>query len=526
LQNTIWYYTGRQYGLQGDGCVFDMEAMLAAFTVVFAWDTLLFIFIGVAIGVSVGAIPGLAHNLPMALVLPMAFFLPFHQTMGLLVGTYKGGTYGGSITAISFGTPGTPGSAATVTDGYALTRKGKGIKALLMGLYSSVTGDMFSDLVLMFVAVPIGLFAPRFGPAELTALYFLSLSLVVVFSTEDPGRGILSAGIGFFLASIGRDIITGSIRLTFGLRELEAGIPLVPLLMGLFAMPEIINQIHTVLAKPELAGRLGEKAKEFREKVKEESLTWREFIGCWRGLAIGSVLGTFLGALPGPGATLAAYTAHSTTKRFSKDQDYGVGSLEGVAAAEAGNNATCGATFIPLLTFGIPGSSIAALFMAALMMEGIPLGPRVIVDHTVTIYTLFLLLLLANPFNLLVGKLLIPVYSKLAQMPATIIWPTIAVVLVLGTYAYSTRPFDITIAIAAGLLGYFMMWYRIPIGPLILAYLVAPLFEASLRRGIILSRGDWTYFFQSSISMTIWVITIAAVVFFIRGRNKPGPGEG
>ncbi len=500
--------------------MFDMAAMLEAFYVVFALDTVLFIFIGVAIGVSVGAIPGLAHNLPMALVLPMAFFLPFHQTMGLLVGTYKGGTYGGSITAISFGTPGTPGAAATVADGYALTRKGKGVKALLMGLYASVTGDMFSDIVLIFVAVPIGLLAPRFGPAELTALYFLSLSLVVVFSTEDPGRGILSAGMGFFLASIGRDVITGSLRFTFGMRQLEAGVPLVPLLMGLFAMPEIINQIHTLLTKPEVAGRFGEKAQEIGKKVKEQGLSLKEFLGCWRGLAIGSVFGTFLGALPGPGATLAAYTAHSTTQRFSKDPDYGKGSLEGVAAAEAGNNATCGATFIPLLTFGIPGSSIAALFMAALMMEGIPLGPRVIVDHTSTIYILFLLLLLANPLNLLVGRLLIPVYSRLASMPAHLVWPVITVVLVLGTYAYSTRPFDITIAIAAGVLGYFMSWYKLPVGPLILAYLVAPLFEASLRRGLILSRGDWMYFVNSPISQTIWAVTIIAVIFFLRGRKK------
>ncbi len=499
--------------------MFDMDALMAAFAVVVAWDTALFILIGVAVGVSVGAIPGLAHNLPMALVLPMAFFLPFHQTMGLLVGTYKGGTYGGSITAISFGTPGTPGAAATVQDGYALTKKGKGLKALLMGLYASVTGDMFSDIVLIFVAVPIGMFAPRFGPAELTALYFLSLSLVVVFSTEDPGRGILSAAIGFLLACVGRDIITGSLRFTFGVRALEAGIPLVPLLMGLFAMPEVIRQLHVVLIKPQLAGRLGEKAKQL-EKLKEVGLTFREFIGCWRGLAIGSVLGTFLGALPGPGATLAAYTAHSATQRFSKDPEYGRGSLEGVAAAEAGNNATCGATFVPLLTFGIPGSSIAALFMAALMMEGIPLGPRVIIDHTVHIYTLFLLLLLANPFNLLVGRLLIPVYSKLAQLPATVIWPIILVVLVLGTYSYSTRPFDITIAIAAGLLGFFMQWYKIPVGPLVLAYLVAPLFEASLRRSLIIARGDYTFFFGSSISITIWIITIISIVFFIRGRKK------
>lgn len=490
--------------------------MQTAFYVVFALDTALFILLGVAIGISVGAIPGLAHNLPIALVLPLSFFLPFHQTMGLLVGTYKGGTYGGSITAISFSTPGTPGAAATVADGYALFKAGKGVKALQMGLYASVTGDVFSDLVLIFVAVPIGLLAPRFGPSELTALYFLSLSLVVVFSTEDPGRGILSAGFGFLLASVGRDIVTGSLRLTFGFRPLEAGVPLVPLLMGLFAMPEIIKQIHEIIMHPEKAGKYGEVI----ETLKEKGLTLKEYLSCWRGLAIGSVLGTFLGALPGPGATLAAYTSHGVTSRFTKDPMYGKGSLEGVAAAEAGNNATCGATFIPLLTFGIPGSTIAALFMAALIMQGIPLGPRVIIDHTVIIYTLFLLLLVANPFNLLVGRLLIPVYSKMAKMKAEVIWPLIAFLLIIGTYAYSTRPFDIVICVFAGLLGYFFYWYGIPLGPLILAYLVTPLFEASFRQSLIISRGDWSFFIGSNISKVLWIITALSIIFFLKGRKK------
>ncbi len=501
--------------------MFEMDAMREAFYMVFALDTVLFIMLGVLIGISVGAIPGLAHSLPIALVLPFSFVLPLHQTMGLLIGTYKGGTFGGSITAISFGTPGTSGAAATVKDGHALTQLGKGKKALQMGLYSSITGDVISDIVLIFLVVPIGAVAPRFGPAELTALYFVALSLVVVFTAQNPGKGIISAGIGFFLAIIGRDILTGGIRFTFGLRQLEAGIELVPLLVGFFALPNIIKEIHGVITKPTKPEVSGEDPKELMKK-KEEGLTFKEFISSWRGLGLGTITGTLLGALPGPGATLCSYTAYSVVSQISKDENYGKGALEGVATAETANNATCGATFIPMLTFGIPGSSIAALLMAALIMEGIPLGPRTVVDHTEAVYTLFLLLILANPFNLILGKLLIPVYSKLTRIPASVLWPVIALVIVIGMYALNHRPFDIVICLAAGLIGYFFKWFKLPDGPLVLAFLVTPLFEANFRQAITMARGDITFFFGSPISQTLWIVAIIAIVFFVTRRRKSG----
>ncbi len=498
---------------------FNVEAALAATSLVLALDTALFVVIGIVVGITTGAIPGLAHSLPIALVLPFSFFLPIHQTMGLLIGTYQGGTYGGSITAIAFGTPGTPGAAATVADGYALTQQGKGKKALQMGLYSSVVGGVFGSLVLIFLVVPIGSMAPRFGPGELTALYFLALSLVVVFSTENPGKGILSAGIGFFLAIIGRDIITGGLRFTFGIRYMQAGFPLVPLLMGFFALPEIIKQIHGVITDPAHAGEVSEKGLELPKRA-EEGLTLKEFLRSWRGTGIGSVVGTFLGALPGPGATLAAYTSYSVNSQFTSDRKYGKGSLEGVAAAESANNATCGATFIPMLTFGIPGSSIAALLMAALIMEGVPVGPRVVIDHTQVVYTIFLLMLLANPVNLIFGKLLIPVFTRLTKIPASILWPAIAIILVIGTYAYNNRPFDIIMCIAAGLIGYFYRWFKLPDGPLVLAFLVTPLFEASFRQALTISRGDYWYFIGSNISRTLWVVTALSIFFFLKKKRK------
>ena len=499
----------------------DIVALQTALGDVFTVQTIFFASLGVVIGISVGAIPGLAHTLPIAMVLPFAFVLDLAPFMGMLIGTYTAGTYGGSITAIAFGTPGTASASATVADGYALTQAGKGKKALQMALYASLVGASISAFFLIFLVVPIGRLAPRFGPAELTALFCMALALVVVFAAENPGKGIMSAGIGFFLAVIGRDPITAGLRFTFGLRELQAGFPLVPLLMGFFAVPVIIKEIGKILSKPAKSeeGELGE---DILEKVKkrEEGLTLKEFLGSWKAMGVGSLIGTFLGALPGPGAVLASYTSYSINSQLTKDKNYGKGSLDGIAAAEAGNNGTCSATFIPMLTFGIPGSSISALLMAALIMQGVPLGPRVVIDHTAVVYTLFLLLLIAVPAKYIFGRLLIPVFSTLTKIPAAILWPIITVFLVIGIYAYDHTPFHIVLALAAGLVGYFYNWYKLPPGPMILAFLVAPLFERAFRNALTMSRGNPLFFIRSNIAFGLWLTTVVAIVLFVWNRRR------
>ena len=498
----------------------DLSALMGAIPEVFSLYTIVFVMFGVLLGITVGAIPGLGPGLAIALVLPFSFILPLGPLMGMLIGTYKAGTYGGSISAINFATPGTGGGAAALPDGYGLTLQGKGRKALEMDLYASVIGGIFSTLVLMFLVVPIGQAAPRFGPAELTALYMLALSLIVVFSTQNPGKGFLAAGVGFFLSIVGRDVVTGALRFTFGMRQLQGGIPLVPVLMGFFAIPVIVKQIHALITDPEGAGKLGDGTTNLDTK-KQEGLTLKELKSCTRSISIGCVLGSLLGALPGPGASLAAYTSHTVDNQLSKDPMHGKGSLEGVAAAEAGNNATTGATFIPMLTFGIPGSSIAALLMAALVMEGVPVGPRVVVDHIQVVYTLFLLMFVANIFTLIEGKLLIPVFTKLTDIPAIYLWSIIAMFVVIGTYAVNNIAFYTVIALGAGVIGYFFKWFKVPDGPFILAFLVAPLFERSFRQALILSRGDYRYFFGSGIAITLWAITITAILWFVIKRKKP-----
>ncbi len=525
----------------------DIPSLTIALAQVFAYDTILFIALGLIIGITAGAIPGLGHGLPIALALPLTLIIPFNQSIGLLIGIYKGGNFGGSITAVSFGTPGTSGAAATVDDGYALTKKGRGREALGMCLYSSTFGDTLSDLVLIFAAIPIGLFAPRLGPFELTALFTLSLTLVIFFAADDPPRGLASAGIGFFLAVIGRDVLGPQVRYTFGISALRSGVPLVPLLMGMFAFPEMIYQLHQWIqryvyaarAQKDMQNAQEEGTKKMRmffcddntqstEYSSKESadksgppLSFKNFVKSWRGLAIGTICGTVFGALPGPGATVSSYSAYGLAKRFSPYAEfYGKGSLEGLASAESANSATTGATFIPLLTFGVPGSSIAALFLAALLLQGIPVGPRVIVDHPTTVYTLFLVLLVANPMILLIGKVLIPIFSRICMLSAHYLWPIIGLTALIGTYSLNNRAVDMLLALAAGLLGFLFRRFRIPIGPFILTYMVSPLFEAALRQSISLSRGNILNFFSSSISITLWSFVVVAVLLFIRRKKK------
>lgn len=495
---------------------FEPDVFISVLQSIFAVAPLLYLLGGLIVGIGIGAIPGLTPLLGVALLLPVMGALPLQSGLALLIGTYKGATFGGSITAIKFATPGTAASTAIVQDGFALSQKGQTVKAQKMALYASITGDTFSDLVLILVAVPLGAIAPRFGPAELTGLFFASLTLIIVFTGKDPAKGLIAAGVGFFISMIGRDVSTGVLRFTFGIPGLRAGVALVPLLLGLFALPEIIAQIHaSALRKRHLEKDAVDAPGEDR------GLSGREFLGAWRGLSIGSLVGTFIGALPGPGSTLASYTAYALSQQVSaKPDEYGHGSTEAIAASESANNATCGSNLIPLLTFGIPGSAIAGIFGAALMIQGVPMGPRVMTDFPDVVYTLFLLLLLANPLNLVVGRVFMGVYSNLDKVPVIILWPVIALLTVIGTYAFQSRPFDVVILLGAAVLGCCFRIFNISLAPLVLAYLIGPLFETSLLRALRLARGDYLYFVSSPIAMTMWILSALAIIAFIIGNRR------
>jgi len=494
------------------------------FALLIQWDILLFISLGVLIGLTVGVIPGMTATMGLALVLPFTFRLNLYQSVALLIGIYKASMFGGSISAITFGTPGTPAAVLDVLDGFALTKKGQANKALQLSLYASLIADVGSDLVLLGIVGPLAILALAFGPREMFFLMLVAFTTVLMFVRVSPLRGFVSLLIGVFIALIGADVITGVPRFAFDIPQLVGGIDLLPFLVGLFAFSEILLKSMTVIKQQ----KVKEKTEifSFNKKLGGRNLSIKELLSCYREIVIGWATGTFLGILPGPGAVLSAYTSYAFAKRFSpKRKDFGKGALEGLAAAEAGNSATCGATLIPLFALGIPGSAMAALFAGAFMMQGITPGPSILRDTPQVMYTILMLIIFANIFHLVIAKLLIPLYVSLAYLPFYIMIPFLGIFAIFGTYAYQNSPFQVLIMILAGVLGYWMKAFNFPLEPTLVGFILTPMIEANLRRSLLLARGDIRYFFQSPLAVCLFILIIIITFLLIWQEQKKNPIE-
>lgn len=495
-----------------------IEPLLAALALASDPYVLMYVALGVLLGVTLGAIPGLSGDMAIAILLPIVFFLEPASALGLLTGIYKGGMFGGSISGISFGVPGTPGAAATTIDGYQAKLRGYPNKALHTALYSSVMGDTSSDFVLIFLAVPLAIVALSFGPVEFFALYAFALLLISALTQGKVAKGVAMAALGLLIAMIGRDPIGGSLRLTFGMPELSGGLNLIPVLVGIFAVSELIIQLSRAWMSK--ANRIVDNVKDQAQSLfedydpKKDRLTMREFRGTLKATAIGTGMGTLIGALPGAGSSLAAFISYGLAQRFSRNRgEFGKGSLEGVAAAEAGNSATSGSTLIPLFAFGIPGSATAALFGAAFILMGMTPGPRLIHENTEIIYALFIILIYANLVNLVLAKVLLPLYSKIAMIQSQILLPIVCVLAVFGTFAAGNSAIDVWVLLAAGLLGVVLRSFSFPLAPLILGFIVGPGAERALRQALLIGGGDWTHLVSSPIAIGLY--TTAALMIFV-----------
>lgn len=470
----------------------NMDALYEAIALVFTFQTLMWIAIGVTIGVGVGAMPGLTATTGIALMLPLTFTLDQAAALGLLIGLYKGAIYGGSISAISFATPGTSEAAATVFDGHKLMRRGKGKKALLIALYASVTADFLSDVITILIAPLLALVALKFGPSERFWLMALAVCLLGALSGSHFAKGMLSAALGLFIGTIGADPVSSVPRNTFDLWWLGDGIHLIPLVVGIFAMGAMLEKVLelSTTAKRQTAKITGAFKNLF--SMSGEGLSFKEYLSCWKEMAIGLGIGTFVGMLPGLGSTVGAFLSYGVAKQVSPEKKIGSGVIEGVAAAEAGNNATVGPTLVPLLAFGIPGSAVAALIGAALMLQGATPGPRMFELFPTIIYSLFLILLIGNIFNLGIGRIFAFVYAKLGELPAPLLVPLVMGMAVIGAYAYANNPWDVLVMLIFGFLGLLMRVMRIPEAPLVITFLLAPQAEENLRRGLLINEGDWS----------------------------------
>ena len=482
-----------------------MENFSEVLALFFVWDNFIAIAIGVFLGVVIGAIPGLTTTMAVALALPFTFSMEPVSAILLLVGIYKGGMYGGSITAILIRTPGTPASACTLLDGYPMAQNGEAKKALKMSLYSSVVADIISNIALIFFAAYLAKIALNFGAPEFFWLICFSLTIIVSLSGASILKGFLAATLGIMISLIGLDPVYGSQRFTFDDYNLMDGISFVPLLIGLFAIPEVIDFYQRKVASKIVINASG------------KEVSWSEFKRCFKTIVRGSFIGVIIGAIPGSGATAAAFISYSEARRKSPNREnFGKGEIEGVAAAEAGNNGVAGATMIPLLSLGIPGDVVTAIILGAFMVHGLTPGPLMFQDNLSLIYALFIGIMVSSLFLLVVGLGAIKYFSKIADIPKEILFPIIVMFCVYGAYAVNNNTFDIWLMMGFGVLGYIFNKTGIATAPFLIGFILGPMFEDNLRRSLLIGNYDMSIFFRGPITWFFITLTVVSIIFSVK----------
>lgn len=488
-----------------------LQQLLTGFGDILNFYSLLAITLGVVTGITVGALPGLTATMSIAVLTPATFLLPPEIGIALLLGVFVGGIYGGSITAILLRTPGTPAAIATSFDGYPLAQQGNAGKALHLALYASVIGGLISAAILVVLAPQIARIAVRFGPAEFFGLTLFGISIIASVSGDSLLKGLVAGIFGILFSTVGMDSITGVRRFTFGSTALLSGFNLIPVLIGVFAVSEMLELVEkrreSVVDKTVGA-------------IKSGALTLREFKANLVNIVRSSFIGTFVGIVPGTGGGIAAFMAYDIAKRRSKKpKEFGKGSLEGVASAEASNNATTGGALVPLLTLGIPGCPTTAVLLSAFMIQGLQPGPLLLQTDARTVFALFAGLIIANVLLLGFGMIGIRAFSKVVRIPIRVLVPTVLVLCFVGAYSIANSMLDVGVMLVMGALGFLMRKFGFPGAPLVIGLILGPINEAALRRALSASRGDWMVFFGNPIFLAFLGLTILSFLLpLIRRR--------
>jgi putative tricarboxylic transport membrane protein len=473
------------------------------------------ILVGLVIGVLAGALPGITMLNAIVLVLPFTYLMGIVPSLLLMTSVYCGGVFGGSITGILFNIPGDPMNVPTTWEGYALNKKGFVSKALGMAIMCSAIGGFLSALVMTFVSPPFAKVALSFSSCEYFSVVFLGLVSVVVIGTRSIGSALISLFIGMFLGTVGMDDIYGAVRFTFGSRIMETGINFTTVLIGLFAIGEVLDQLslknkgegEVMRTRPKTTlPRFGE--------------IWELRNTVLRGLGIGTVIG----AIPGTGATVASFVSYGVEKQVSKKPEkLGTGGWEGLVASETSINASTGGAMIPLLTLGIPGSGATAVMMGAFLLHGIQPGPLLFSKSPEAVYTIFVGMLVCNLIMILAGLVTAKFFSELMRVPENILCAFIITFCLLGAFALRNDMADVWFMAIFGIVGYFMRRYDLPIPPMILGIILGPLAERYFLTTMIGAGNDFTIFFTRPVSGCLMVISVGLLLLpFLRGLGKKG----
>ena len=489
-----------------------LQYIAPATGLLFTLENILWINIGVFIGSVFAAIPGLSVILCVILFLPVTYSMTAIPGMMFLLGIYCAGGYGGSVSAILINTPGTPHAAATMLDGHPLSEQGRTKAALKIALYASTFGGIFSALMLLFLGPQVARVAAQLGTAEYFMVCVFGLTIIAGVSGKSMIKGLISACLGLLISCVGSDPMTSYDRFTFGISRLYLGLDLAVCLIGLFALVEIMSKAEKRLDRLNLD----------TTQIKDDGvITKEEYKRMARPVLLSSIIGVMVGIIPGTGASEASWFSYNTAKNMSKHpEEFGHGSVEGIAAAESANNAVTGATLIPLLTLGIPGDGTVAIMLSALMINGLNPGLSLFTTQGNIMYAIMLGLILVNIFMLLQGKFLTRLFAKVVSIPQEILTPIIVIFCFAGAYSVNENFFDVGVALIFGMLAWILRKLELPPVPILLGLVLGSMTETNFRRALLISNGSPKIFFSSVYCIIFLVLILLAVGAIVRGKMK------
>lgn len=495
-----------------------MQTLIGGFVEVLNLYTMFWIVVGVGTGYVLGALPGLGKGTGVAVAIPLTFYLQPIAAIALLIGIAKGSAAGSAVSAILLNTPGEPSSAPTALDGYPLARQGKAQKALKMGLYASVIGDFLSTVVLITLAAPLAKYALLIGPIELCAILVFSLTFIGGLSGKSLIKGLIAAAFGILAATVGLETESFIPRLTFGLLELDDGLPLIPIAIGMLAVAEMVIQAGNMQKlDAETAAMADSKNPDDRTVTRDD---WRR---CAVPILRGTFIGSIVGILPGLGASVGSFLSYGATRRASDDPDsFGTGRIEGVAAAESADNAVVPSSFVPLFALGIPGSVIAAILIAAFVLHGLTPGPLMFREDPELIAAVYASMLCASVILLAIGLTGQRLFAQAARVPIRLIIPGVLLLCCTGAYMQTSSLFPIWIMLGFALFGFFVKKLDFSFVTFLIGFVIGPSAELTFRQSLQLLNHDWRNLGSHPIALVFIALTLVTLFVLARGRSpKP-----
>lgn len=478
----------------------DISGLLGGIDVVFSMSGLLFVSLGVFLGILIGATPGLSPSMGVALLVPLSFRMEPEVAFVFFVAVYQASNYGGSITAILLNAPGTPSSVVTAMDGYPLARRGFAAKALFYAVFSSALGGLIGGILLILFTAPIAQIGLVFGPAEYFALALLGLSTVIGFYKGPMSRALIALSLGLLLSTIGTDPITGQERLTFGLIDLYDGVSFIPVMIGFFALGEIFSRIEEDYLRQTEPTRLDKVTTQIRS-------VWADRRMILRPLLQSSLMGTFIGVIPGAGSAVASFLAYGQAAGYAEDRsEYGDGAISGVVASEAANSSSVGGALVPLVSLGIPGSATDAVLLGALALHGLAVGPELIHTEPRLVYGIFVAVLLANIVIFFFGLYGNALFILVTRVSPRVLYPMILCLSLTGSYTIRNAMIDCWICLIAGGLGWLAKRQGIPAAPIILGLVLGSLLEMNFRRALLM--GGVELFLERPIALALLALSL------------------